>query len=127
MRASPLSIHNSMRPRHLALLLTGIVLLGPAGCRKTVRTEDPQLKPLQEILDAQLPPGTSAEKVKVFLRERDCVALPSQKPGTLVVLIPIAQNREASAATARAIFYFDANGKLNTFELARASGDPAQQ
>jgi len=127
--AFPFLTHNTVPTRLLRgiLLCTGILLLGSAGCRKTVRTEDPQLKPLQEMLDAQLPPGTSEEKVKAFLTEHGYFAVPSQKPGTLVVLIPIAQNREPSASAARVTFYFDAHGNLNTFELSRALSESALQ
>jgi len=129
MRAFPFFIHNAVPSRLLrgCLFCAGILLLGCAGCRKTVRTEDPQLKPVQELLDAQLPPGTSEEKVRAFLAGRDYKLLPSQKPGTVVLLIPLGQNRKASAPAARVIFYFDANGKMNTFALARASGEPAQR
>lgn len=129
MRLFPFFTHNGVphRPLQKSLLLAAILLFGSAGCRKTVRTADPQLKPVQELLDAQLPTGTSEEKVKAFLAESGCVVLPPQKPGTVVAIIPATRNHEASNPIARAIFYFDANGKLNTFELARASGGPAQR
>lgn len=127
MRLFPFFTQNGVphRPLQSALLFAAILLLSSAGCRKTVRTADPQLEPVQELLDAQLPKGTSEKKVKAFLTERGCVVLPPQKPGTVVAVIPATQNREASDPIARVIFYFDANGKLNTFELARASGGPA--
>jgi hypothetical protein len=108
-------------------LLFVFALITAAGCRKTVRTEDPQLKPVQQLLDAQLPVGTSEEKVKVFLCQQGYMVLPSQKPGIVVALISTSQNREASSAIARVTFYFDANGKLNTFTVSRASGESGRQ
>ena len=110
-----------------AALFAGIVLLGTVACRKSVRTDDPQLKPVQQLLDAQLPLGTSEDKVKAFLSQRGYAVLPSQKPGTVVAVIPSAGNPEASPLTAQVTFYFDANGKLNTFALVRASGEANQR
>jgi len=110
-----------------AALLAGLVVLETAGCRKTVRTGDPQLKPIQEMLDARLPPGTSAERVKAFLSGQGYVVFPSEKPGTVVAMISTGQNREGSPITVRVTFYFDANGKLNTFEMTRASREAGQR
>jgi hypothetical protein len=104
-------------------VFAGLMLFGVSGCRKSVRTRDSQLRPVQELLDVQLPPGTPEDKVKAFLEQRGCVVLPSQKPGTVVALIPTMDNRDNPPIAARVTFYFDANGKLNTFALARASGE----
>ena len=118
------SLRRSLRR---AVLFAGLVLLQTAGCRKSVRVGDPQLKPIQEMLDAQLPPGTSQERVKAFLGGRGYVVFPSEKPGTVVAMISTGQNREGSPMTARVTFYFDANGKLNTFEMTRASREAGQR
>lgn len=104
----------------------GLVLLSFAGCQKTTRTNDPQLKPIQEMLDAQVPPGTPDEKVMSFLENGGYAVLPTQKPGTIVAIIPAAR-QQASPVTARVTFYFDANHKLNTFELQRISDIPHPQ
>jgi hypothetical protein len=108
----------------LAFLLAFGAFLVVAGCRKTVRTEDPQLQPIQQLLDDQLPAAASEGTVKAFLVQRGYVVVPSQRPGTVVAQIPDPDNREAPA---RVTFYFDANGKLNTFALARASGEDPKQ
>ena len=104
-------------------VFAALMLLGVSGCRKSVRTRDSQLRAVQELLDIQLPRGTPEDKVMGFLEHRGCVVLPSQKPGTVVALIPATDNRENPPIAARVTFYFDANGKLNTFALARASGE----
>jgi hypothetical protein len=98
--------------------------LWTGGCHKTKRTDDPQLEAIQQVLDAHVPPGTPEEKVRAFLKSRGCVELPPQRPGTLVAIIPPAEAARTQAV-ARVTFYFDANGKLNTFELQRATeGSP---
>jgi len=126
-----LALHNSKsylrRSLRYAALLTGMVLLGTAGRHRSVRTNDPQLKPIQEMLDAQLPPGTSGDKVKAFLGKQGYAVLPAQKPGTVVAVIPVPGDHEASPATAQVTLYFDANGKLNTFALERALGEDPKQ
>lgn len=106
------------------LVFLAIALLGAGGCQKRSRTNDLQLKPIQEMLDAQAPPGTSEEQVNAFLSSRGYAVLPVQKPGTLAAIIPAAGTQQV---TARVIFYFDANHKLNTFELQRAADGPHSQ
>jgi hypothetical protein len=110
-----------------AAVFAGFLLLETSGCRKIVRTNDPQLKPIQEMLDTQLPPGTSEERVKAFLSGQGYVVFPSEKRGTVVAIISTGRNREGSPMTARVTFYFDANGKLNTFEMTRASREAGQR
>jgi hypothetical protein len=104
----------------------GLALLSVASCQKITRTNDPQLKPIQEMLDAQVPPGISDEKVMSFLESSGYVVIPAQKPGTIVATIHAAR-QEASQVNARVTFYFDANHKLNTFELQRISDIPHPQ
>src|SRR5579883_3179945 len=63
------------------------LLLWMGGCQKVERTNDPKLKPLQEMLDAQLPAGTPESKVLTFLDNRGYPVLPSGEPGTIVTSI----------------------------------------
>lgn len=122
MRHFPSQI-DSLRSRRLLRfggVLAAALLLWSGGCQKRTRTDDPLLKPIQEMLDARVPPGTPEEKVLTYLNSRGYAVLPSQKPGTIVARIPIGEAEQAPVTTAQITFYFDANGKLNTFELQRA-------
>lgn len=129
MRPFPSQI-DSLRSRRLLRLgavFAGALLLWSSGCQKRARTDDPLLKPIQEMLDARVPPGTPEEKVLAYLTSRGYAVLPSQKPGTIVARIPIGDIEQVPVTTAQITFYFDANGKLNTFELQRApDARPAQ-
>jgi hypothetical protein len=111
----------------LVLSLGYMALAGLAGCQKTVRTEDPQLKPIQAMLEQQLPPRTPEEKVVTFLGNRGYPILPAQKQGTIVANIRRTDRATVQPVVARVTFYFDANRKLNTFELQRPVDEPSRQ
>ncbi len=106
------------------LLILCATLLCAAGCQKMERTRDPQLKPIQDMLDAQLPPGTPETKVLTFLENRGFPVLPTGKQGTIVTTIRHIDAQTVMPVTARVTFYFDANRKLNTYELQRTFNEP---
>jgi hypothetical protein len=108
-------------------MLLAITLLFSAGCQKSIRTSDPQLKPIQDMLDAQLPPGTPDSIVLTFLDARGYPIQPAQKQGTVVAIIRHIDRDTVQPVTARVTFYFDANRKLNTFELQRTLNEPIPQ
>jgi len=122
------SLRHSTRRCRISLrasfLLAAAALLLTAGCRKTLKVDDPQLKPIQDILEANLPPGTSEGAVSHFLSTRKYPLEATDKPGTIVAIIhPLGTDNPAPVA-ARVTFYFDANGRLNTYEIVRASNVP---
>ena len=106
------------------LLILCAALLCAAGCQKMERTSDPQLKPIQDMLDTQLPPGTPDTKVLTFLENRGFPVLPTGKQGTIVTTIRHIDSQTVTPVTARVTFYFDANRKLNTYELQRTFNEP---
>ena len=107
-------------------LLLVLALAGLAGCGGAGGTNDPQLKPIQSMLEAQLPPHTPEEKVVAFLGNRGYPILPAQKQGTIVANIRRTDTATVQPVIARVTFYFDANRKLNTFELQRPASEPAR-
>lgn len=108
-------------------VLLALALAGLAGCQKTVRTEDPQLKPIQAMLEEQLPPRTPEAKVVAFLDNRGYPILPAEKHGTIVANIRRTDTATVQPVVARVTFYFDANRKLNTFELQRPANEPKRR
>ena len=106
-----------------ALVLIAALILA-AGCQKMPRTNDPQLKPIQEMLDAQLPVGTPEANVLTYLNNRGYPVLPTGKQGTVVTSIRHIDAQTVTPVTARVTFYFDATGKLNTYELQRTFNEP---
>src|SRR5258707_3354293 len=95
------------------------MLAGFTGCQKAVGTADPQLKPIQVMLEQQLPPRTPEEKVVTFLDNHGYSILAAQKQGTIVAIIRRKDMAAVQPVRARVTFYFDANRNLNTFELQR--------
>ena len=104
-------------------LLPALALICAGGCGKTVGTEDPQLKPIQTMLEQQLPPRTPEEKVVTFLDNHGYPILAAQKQGTIVANIKRTDTATVQPVIARVTFYFDANRKLNTFELQRPANE----
>ena len=105
-------------------LLFALAMSALAGCHGAGRTEDPQLKPIQAMLEEELPPRTPEEKVVTFLGNRGYPILPAQKQGTIVANIRRTDTAAVQPVIARVTFYFDANRELNTFELQRPTNKP---
>lgn len=96
------------------------------GCQKHFLPADPQLKPIQEMLDAQVPIGTPEANVSLFLNSQGYPLETSYKAGTLVAIIRKIDTQRLEPITARVTFYFDANGKLTSVELQRTMNEPVQ-
>jgi hypothetical protein len=106
----------------LFLALVGMLLLG--ACSKALKVDDPQLKPIQDMLEANLPTGTEQGAVSRFLAMRAYPTEAPSKPGTIVAIIRHIDTEKLQPVTARVTFYFDANGKLNTMEIVRTMNAP---
>src|SRR6266852_1085077 len=113
---------NSRNARAFVFLLPILLLF--SGCQKTLRVDDPRLKPIQELLDAKLPPGTTQDQVISFLNERGYVVVPPEKKGTIITIMLLAEAPQKPPIVGRVTFYFDANGKLNTFAIRRPADPP---
>jgi hypothetical protein len=119
------ALHNATRN---LLLICGatVAFLPTAGCQKALRVTDPQLRPIQETLDAQLPPGSSEQQVMAYLEARGYPIEASDKKGTIVTTIRHIDTQKVQPVTARVTFYFDATNKLNTVEIQRTMNKPIQ-
>jgi len=109
----------------LLLLLFGLFV--PAGCKKNSEVDDPQLKPIQEMLNQNLPVGSTEGAVNFFLEARGYPREAARKRGTVVAIIRHIDTETVQPVTARVTFYFDANGKLNTTEIVRTFNQPIPQ
>lgn len=118
----PLSLRQNKHAIPAALLLLAVVaLVGfSAGCKQQPgETSDPQVKPIQQMLQQNLPIGASDATVQTFLSSRGYTIETPDKPGTMVATIRHIDMQTVQPVTVRVIFYFDANGKLNTYEIRR--------
>jgi hypothetical protein len=107
------------------LAMAAVLLIG--GCKPSNQVDDPQLKPIQDMIDQNLPTGSPQGAVAQFLSMRGYPTEPSEKPGTLVAIIRHIDTARLQPVTARVTFYFDANGKLNTYEIVRTMNAPVPQ
>ena len=108
-------------------LMFALAMAWLAGCGGAGQTEDPQLKPIQEMLEQQLPRRASEEQVVRYLDNSGYSILAAQKQGTIVAIIRRKDKAAVQPVSARVTFYFDANRKLNTFELQRPENVPSQR
>ena len=110
-----------------SLLAALLSLLFLAGCGRNSQVDDPQLKPIQEMLNTNLPPGTMEDAVDRFLAVRGYPKELAPRRGTIVAIIRHIDTEKLEPVTARVTFYFDANGKLNTTEIVRTFNQPIPQ
>jgi len=97
------------------------------GCQKSfMQVDDPQLKPIQEMIESQLPKGSTTERVATFLSVRGYERQAPEKPGTLVAIIRHIDRQTVRPVTARVTFSFDANGKLNSVDMTRIPNQPIE-
>ena len=99
--------------------MAAVLLVLLAGCSQDRKVDDPQLKPIQDLLETNTPVGTPEAAVSHFLAMRGYETEPSDKPGTIVAIIRHIDTEKLQPVTARVTFFFDANGKLNTYEIVR--------
>lgn len=109
----------------LLLFFSCLFLL--CGCKNTFKIVDPQLKPIQTMLEQKLPAGSNLAIVQQFLSARGYQTEPPEKPGTVVAVIRHVDPQLLRPVTARATFYFDAHDKLDTFELTRIPNQPSPE
>jgi hypothetical protein len=110
-----------------ACALLGIILMLPlTGCRGKGHTSDPRLRPIDEMLDVQLPEGSPKSRVVVYLNSQGFPLQPSNDPRAVVVLVHHVDTETLKPETALVTFHFDAGDKLKSYELVEASDSPQQ-
>jgi len=98
-----------------------------AGCQKTfMQVDDPQLKPIQQMIETQLPKGSTTGRVTTFLSVRGYELQAPEKPNTVVAIIRHIDTQTVRPVTARVTFHFDANGKLDAVEMTRTANRPIE-
>jgi len=114
-------------PRAALFFLLCMGLLFCPGCKQAFKIEDPQLKPIEEMLQKYVPIGTTEASVNQFLSSRGYPTEFPSKPGTIVAVIRHIDTQRLQPVTVRVTFFFDANGKLNTYEMVRTANAPIPQ
>lgn len=101
----------------LFLLLPYALII--AACKSTPRhTSNPQLRQIDELIAKQLPPGTTAAQVNLFLNSRGYPQEDSHQAHVLIATVEHVDTETLQPSAARVTFRFDNNDKLVTYELA---------
>jgi hypothetical protein len=112
--------------------LAGLFLLGVftlpalAGCKQSGHTSDPRLRPIDEMLDSQLPAGTAKSRVMFYLSAQN---FPVENTGDARAIVAIVHHVDTDTlqpATARVMFHFDASDNLKSYELVTAAGSTSR-
>jgi len=117
--------HSTARTVFAAFSSLLILLL--AACNSTPKVTDPQLKPIEQMLEKEVPVGSTQQQVVMFLNNRAYPVEHTAKEGTIVATIRHIDTERLQPVTARVIFYFDATNHLNTFEMQRTFNQPIPQ
>ncbi|HUN61135.1 MAG TPA: hypothetical protein VMU53_04050 [Candidatus Sulfotelmatobacter sp.] len=104
------------------------VLLCFAGCKDSLKNafkvEDPQLKPIETMVQQNVPLGSTQGSVLEFLSARGYPTDNPTEPDTIVGIIRHIDTEKMQPVTARVTFYFDKNGKLKSIDVVRTMNAP---
>ncbi len=108
----------------LACVITLLAVSG-YGCKRTTQhTSDFRLQKIDEMLNAELRPGTPRARVEYFLNSRGYKIEDSPDKNAVVAVVRHVDTETLQPATARATFHFDSNDKLTSYELQSAPDAP---
>lgn len=117
MRPSP-TAHRTLQFAYVALVAGVLFTALFAGCKSPNRhTTNSQLRQIDELVNQQLPPGTTMAHVNFFLNARGYPQEDSHQQHTLVATIEHVDTETLQPAAARVTFHFDTNDKLITYDL----------
>jgi hypothetical protein len=120
----------SLRPLRIAnfrLCVVGLALaisFSPWGCKTSAHSSDSRLRKIDEMLDAELPKGTSMARVTFFLSSRGYRIENPGKAQTIVAIVRKIDTETLRPANARVTFHFDAGDRLDSYELAASPDEP---
>ena len=107
-------------------LLGVFALLALAGCKQNGHTSDPRLRPIDEMLDSQLPAGTAKSRVMFYLSAQN---FPVENTGDTRAIVAIVRHVDSDTlqpATARVTFHYDTSDNLKSYELVAAAGSASR-
>jgi hypothetical protein len=106
------------------LALAAAVLITVGGCKTSPHSSDPHVRKIDEMLDKELPKGTSMERVNLFLNERGYRIENRGKPQTIVAVVRQIDTDTLRPQNARVTFHFDTHDQLTSYELVSSADEP---
>jgi hypothetical protein len=114
-------------PSLAGLFLLGVfAMLALSGCKQSGHTSDPRLRPIDEMLDTQLPAGTAKSRVMFYLSSQNFPVESTGDPRAIVAIVHHVDTDTLQPATARVTFHFDASDNLKSYELVTAAGSASR-
>ncbi len=114
-------------PSLAGLFLLGVfAMLALAECKPSGHTSDPRLRPIDEMLDSQLPVGTAKSRVIFYLSSQNFPVENTGDPRAIVAVVHHVDSDTLQPATARVTFHFDASDNLKSYELVGAAGSASR-
>jgi hypothetical protein len=107
-------------------LFTLLAALVPAGCNLSGHTSDPHLKQIDQMIDSQLPTGTTKARVVFYLNSQGFQIESTTDPRAIVATVHHVDTETLQPASALVTFHFDAAGNLKSYELVAAPGSGSQ-
>jgi hypothetical protein len=101
-----------------------LLTLTSNGCKSSAHTSDSRLRKIDEMLNSQLPQGTSRSRLEYFLNSRGYKLEDSPDKNSVVAVVRQIDTDTLQPATARVTFHFDSKDKLLTYELQSAPDAP---
>jgi hypothetical protein len=116
----------AFRPMLSLAFMILLVAVSGNGCKSSshTHTSDFRLQKIDEMLNAELPPGTPRTRVEYFLNSRGYKLEYSSDKNSVVGIVRRIDTVTLEPATARATFHFDSNNKLTSYELQSAPDAP---
>jgi len=125
------NLRNPSRSSFLSLagpfLLGVFAMLALAGCKPSGHTSDPRLRPIDEMLDSQLPAGTAKSRVMFYLSSQNFPVENTGDPRAIVAVVHHVDSDTLQPATARVTFHFDASDNLKSNELVAAASSASRR
>jgi hypothetical protein len=103
-----------------------LAVLAVAGCNLRGHTSDPHLKQIDQMIDSQLPTGTSKARVAFYLNSQGFQIESTTDPLAIVATLHHVDTETLQPASALVTFHFDAAGNLKSYELVAAPGSSSQ-
>jgi len=103
-----------------------LAVLAQAGCNLRGHTSDPHLKQIDQMLDSQLPAGTTKARVAFYLNSQGFPIENTTDPRAIVATVRHVDTETLQPASALVTFHFDAADNLKSYELVAAPGSGSQ-
>lgn len=93
-----------------------------SGCQSSTRhTLNPQLRQIDELINAEIPAGSTRAQVNLFLSSRGYELQPSNDHNAVIAIVSHIDTETLEPSAARVTFHFNPDGTLLSYEMQSAT------